>query len=85
MQKITVYVVGFEAKPNFGVSFWDWYPQESAAINRKIEIEKAEDLKGNGIIYSGSLEVDNSEDEEDINRQVEIFLEENDWENSFKN
>lgn len=85
MEKITVFVVGFEANPKFGVSFWDWYPQESGAVNRKTEIESAEDLKGNGIIYSGSLEVENSEDEEDINRQVEKFLEENVWEDSFKN
>jgi hypothetical protein len=83
MEKVMVYVVGFESSIN-GVSFWDWYPQEKNAINRERQLNSNTALINNGIVYKGSLLVNNSEDEEDITIQVENFLGENDWENAFK-
>ena len=82
MEKVMVFVIGFKSTIN-GVSFWDWYPQERNANIRESQLNSDTTLINSGILYKGSLLVDNSDDEDDITIQVEKFLSENDWENSF--
>jgi hypothetical protein len=89
--KITVYIVGFEADPEEGgISGFNWYPYKDAADKGFEKTQK--DLEGcSDIIYRGELNVDVSEDysgteeqREEVTRKVELFLEENEWENAFK-
>lgn len=83
MEKITVFVVGFEGTSNFGTSFWDWYLTKESAESRKIELESDIQLQKNGLIYGREITVNNSEDKEDITVEVEQYLERNNWENAF--
>ena len=79
----TVYIVGFESNNN-SISFWDWYPTKQFQYNRLVELNS---LQGNeklsGFLYYGEVELQNVDDIEDINGLVELWLEENDWENAF--
>ena len=79
----TVYIVGFESNSN-SISFWDWYPTKQFQYDRLMELTS---LRGNeklsGVLYYGEVELENVDDIEDINGLVELWLEENDWENAF--
>ncbi|HWY35752.1 MAG TPA: hypothetical protein VNX68_13990 [Nitrosopumilaceae archaeon] len=89
MKKITVFVAGFEAKS--AVSGWSWFFNKSDADKNIAEIKN--DIVGypNVITYEGevSVEIPNSIDEsseygkEYINGEVEMFLEEHDFEKAF--
>ena len=91
MKKVTVFVVGYEALESGAVSFWDWYPIKESASKREAELRENPHCKG-GKIYAGSVVVEGviediknitEEDKEDITQLVELFLEANNWENSF--
>ena len=90
MKKLYVYVVGFEADPiNGGVSGYNWFPKKEDADKNFIE-SKTINEPYNTEVYRGELEIEVSNDysateeqREEITRKVELFLEENDWENSF--
>ena len=77
-----VYVVGFES--NGGISFWDWYLIERLQRERISELTSLEgNRKLSGVLYYGEVELENVDDPEDINGLLELWLEENNWENSF--
>lgn len=78
----TIYIVGFEAKD--GISFWDWYLNKKAQENRITYLTGRTGIeKLSGSLYYGEVQLENAQDERDINGLVELWLEENDWENSF--
>ena len=78
--KLKVFVVGFESN---GVSFWNWFNIKQEADKQENELLLDEDLKNNGIIYKGSVLVNDTDNKDAITKEVETFLEINDWENSF--
>ena len=90
MKKITIYVMGFEADPEKGgVSGFNWYPNEESANKDYAEtLQVNEPYKTE--VYQGKMEVEvpsnysaTEEEREEITAKVELFLEENGWENSF--
>ena len=77
-----VYIVGVESENT--VSFWDWYPTIDVQYNRILELTSLQgDKKLSGVLYYGEIQLENIDNEEDINGLVELWLEENDWENAF--
>jgi hypothetical protein len=90
MKKLKVYVVGFEADPiNGGVSGYNWFSKKEDADKNFITTEKFY-YPYNTEVYRGELEIEVSnnysateEQREEVTKKVELFLEENDWENSF--
>ena len=90
MKKLKVYVVGFEADPiNGGVSGYNWFSKKEDADKNFITTEKFY-YPYNTEVYRGELEIEVSnnysateEQIEEVTKKVELFLEENDWENSF--
>lgn len=83
MKKIDVFVVGVEGSDKFGVSFWSWYPLKENADKVYNEMLNNPKLVGKGIIYRGTVNVEYSDSNEYITIQVEDYLEEHNWENSF--
>jgi len=91
MSKIKVYVVGFEGKNTSAISGFDWYYIKPDADVRFNEMKLEMKHFAKSVLYRGECEVKvsgkvSSPDEqvEEITALVETFLEENDWENSFK-
>jgi hypothetical protein len=94
MKKITVFVTGYENAG--GVSGWDWFYEKENADNQFRAIEQAikdfnvKHTVNKAISYRGELQVDvtgltlrTDEANDNIQRQVESFLEENEFENAF--
>lgn len=79
----TVYVVGYEGKDILATSGWDWYPNKNDADRRYDELKEKLGSTG-AAIYRGELYV-LADIVDFITDEVEKFLEENDWENAFKN
>jgi hypothetical protein len=90
MKKLNVYVVGFEADPiNGGVSGYNWFSKKEDADKNFTESREINEPH-NTEVYRGELEIEVSnnysateEQREEVTKKVELFLEENDWENSF--
>lgn len=75
-----VYVTGYENAG--GVSEWDWFYKKPDADKRLNSIKECTKDNPQVIIYNGELIVQ-SINKDDITDEVEKFLSENDWENSF--
>lgn len=83
-----VFVVGYEPKGKESVSFFEWYYLEQDAIDKEKKYrteQKQTPEHWEGIIYSGTIEaVPEGLSRDEITEFVDSFLDENDWENSFK-
>jgi hypothetical protein len=90
MKKLNVHIVGFEADPiNGGVSGYNWFPKKEDADKEFTESEKINEPYKTEV-YQGEIEVEvpidysgTENEREDVTRKVEMFLEENGWEESF--
>ena len=90
MKKIKIFVTGYENAG--GISGWDWFYNKEDADKQFSELEKAKPSVPNSIIYRGEREFELSEnsieksegERTNITSLVELFLEENEFENAFK-
>ena len=80
MSNKKVFVVGFEPTENSKSSGgFKWFYKKVLADKCFNELDKNE-----FICYRGSCIIEGADTDEDITSLVEMFLEENDWDKSFK-
>ena len=80
-----IYIVGTEVNiPENGVSSWEWSYSKEFSDNRHEHLKK-NFANSKYILYRGEIEIsDNVTDVDDITDLVELYLQENDFENAFE-